>query len=188
MSENTSNPRNRRNPILHPVKRQIPPSAVARKFGLPEHWQLNYVQAELAARRQPLQDPKSLLAAIAAADDPDKPWHAQSLISALNLPAATHRILLYRLQDTETDDLTLKELMDVVLIGEGATTVHMQTSALLAMDGVGIKGFLAAAIALTTLDMGSRCNALWHRRIVRLKGPWACIPASRPNPPSAFPA
>jgi hypothetical protein len=96
---------------------------------------------------------------------------------------------LHRLQDTETDDLTLKELMDVVLIGEGAATVNMQTSALLAMNGIGTKGFIAAAIALTTLDMGPRCNALWRRRIANLKGPWACIPAALPrHPPHSAPS
>jgi len=174
MNERIPNSLRRPNPLQYPEKKQVPPTLTGIKFGLSRHWIQNYADAELAASRQQLRDPAALLAALREADDPDRPWPAQSLIAALDLPVRPHRVLMARLQDTVTEDLSLKELMDVVLLGEGEI-VNFHRSALMSMDGLGVKAFIDVARALTGLDMGPRCNAMWYKRIAKLRDPWACV-------------
>lgn len=179
MSDSASRPaRKGRTEYLTPPL--VRPSKAGRKFGLGEHWQQAYVQAQMAIRHGPLDGRQVLLGAVRAADDPDHAWPALGLLRALGLPNRTLFALQRRLGETYTNDLTLRELMDAVMLEGGATTINGQTSGLLAISGVGKQGIVALATALTKLDLGRQCNALWFQRVANLKGPWASIPAARP--------
>jgi hypothetical protein len=182
MSDSAPRRERGKNPILHPTPAQVAPSAAGRKFALSSSWHQDYVQAQLAARRRPLDDPQALLAAVRAADDPDRPWPALGLLNALGLPPRPLHVLQHRLEHTETTEITLRELMDAVMLGEGATTVSRRTSGILVLPGMGVQAFTDTAKTLTTLDLGPRCNALWYERVASLKGRWASIPAARPRP------
>ena len=133
-------------------------------------------RAEQVPARESETDSAHLREAIRNADDPLKPWPPANLLEALGLLPATRRALLTRLGQTKPQHLTLLEFMDLVLSDTGESTVNIQNSRLLGLPGVGEKGYWSAARALTGLDMGPRCNALWRKRIANLQGQWQITP------------
>jgi transposase-like protein len=148
---------------------------VARRFGLSAS---QVRRIELRYENPPPSPHASALLrkAIRAADDPHKPWPATDLVHALRLLPATRRVLLAYLDRTATERLTLLALMDLVLLDRGERTVNLQNSPLFRMTGVDEKGCSSAAKALTALDMGSKANALWRKRIASLQGRWRIVP------------
>jgi transposase-like protein len=144
---------------------------VARRFGLSAH-QVRRIELRHQTPPPPAHTTNLLREAIRAADDPQKPWPAVDLVHTLAILPATRRVLLAYLDRTGTRQLTLLALMDLVLMDKGERTVNMQNSALLAMPGIATKGYRSAAKALTALDMGSKGNAIWRKRIASHQGKW----------------
>lgn len=167
----------RSEPLAEPLVR---PTEAGRKFGLGGACHQAYVDAEMGVRRGPLEGRQVLLAAVRAADDPDHPWPALGLLAVFDLPNRTFLALKRQLLQTQTAELTLRELMDATMLDRGATTINLQTSGLLVVRGVSKLGVVALATALTKLDLGEKCNALWFRRVAKLKGRCASIPAASP--------
>ena len=149
----------------------VPGRDIARRFGLSED---QVRRIELRSKTlPPTPDNISLLRdSIRAADDPLKLWPAVDLVHALDLLPATQRALLTYLDRTETNELSLFDLMDLVLLDKGQRVVNTQNSPLFVMPGIGKKGYLSAAKALTALNMGTKANALWSKRIASLQGQW----------------
>ena len=79
---------------------------------------------------------------------------------------------------------SLRELMDMCLDAP-AEGLDFMMSPLLRVHGVGKKGFWSVVNGLTTMDLGSRCNNEWERRLVKVKQKYAvtgATPYSSPEP------
>jgi len=169
--------------ILQMRKNGIPQGEVARRFKLsPSRIYLIEKQdaaiSALAERRIRLREE------IRAADDPERMWPVKDLLDAIGLGVVTRQRLMDHFVATGKRQSSLRELMDMCLDApvEG---LDFMMSPLLRVHGVGKKGFWSVVNGLTTMDLGSRCNNEWERRLVKVKQKYAvtgATPYSSPEP------
>jgi len=69
------------------------------------------------------------------------------------------------------DQISLREFMDMC-VDAPVEGLDFMMSPLLRVYGVGKIGFWNVVNSLTNLDMGSRCNQEWQKRLVKVKEKW----------------
>ncbi len=105
---------------------------------------------------------------IRLADDPEKPWPVNDLVDAIQLTGATKNRLLDHFVRTGKQQISLRELMDMCLNGP-PDRYGWRTPALLRIYGIGKYGFGCVVKGLTGMDLGSRCNEEWQKRLLEVK-------------------
>ncbi|MCX6922564.1 MAG: hypothetical protein NT154_05015 [Verrucomicrobia bacterium] len=92
----------------------------------------------------------------------------KDLLDAIGLSVATRKSLIYHFRAVDKREISLRELMDMCLDApvEG---LDFMMSPLLRVRGVGKKGFWSVANGLTGMDMGSRCNEEWRKKLLIVK-------------------
>ena len=136
----------------------------AREFGLTRERIAQLEKREQADKS--MADCRSKLRdEIRAADDPGKLWFVNDLADAIGLVGGTKNKLLDRFVKAGKDQISLREFMDMCL----DNPVDFILPPLLRVRGLGNRGFWSVANGLTDIDMGSRCNDEWQKRLVKVK-------------------
>jgi len=128
-----------------------------------------------AERRAQLQ------AEIRLANDLDKAWPVVNLVDALHLLTVARVRLLAHFEQQHKTEMSLRELMELVISEHGDAAEVSARTPLLRIRGVGKYGFYSVAAELSETDLGQRCNAEWQRRLAVLRREWR-IPSWPPNP------
>ena len=68
--------------------------------------------------------------------------------------------------------ISLREFMDMCLVGPDLTTEQCAMPALMWVRGIGPIGFWSVVKGLTEADLGDRCNAEWRERLAMLRRAW----------------
>ena len=105
---------------------------------------------------------------IRAADDMEKLWPMNDLLDAIGLIVVTRKRLRDHFVEARKQQMSLRELMDMSL-DASVEGLDIMMSALLRVRGVGKKGFWCVVNGLTGMDLGSRCNDEWQKRLVKAK-------------------
>jgi hypothetical protein len=137
---------------------------VAREFGLSRERVAQLEKKEQADKSMAGWRLK-LREEIGAADDPGKLWFVNDLADAIGLVGGTKNKLLDRFVKTGKDQISLLEFMDMCL----DNPVDFMMPPLLRVRSLGNRGFWSVANGLTDIDMGSRCNHEWQKRLVKVK-------------------
>jgi hypothetical protein len=140
---------------------------VARRFDLSPS-RIHLIEKRDASDRATAGRRAKLREAIHSADDPDKLWAVKDLLDAIGLPVMTKKSLVYHFRGVGKQQVSLREFMDMCLDApvEG---LDFMMSPLLRVYGVGKKGFWSVINGLTGMDLGSRCNQEWQKRLVKVK-------------------
>lgn len=104
-----------------------------------------------------------------AADDLDKTWPVVDLVDALHLLTVARARLLAHFEQQHKTELSLRELMELVISEHGDAVEAFARTPLLRIRGIGKYGFYSVAAELTETDLGPRCNAEWQRRLAVLR-------------------
>jgi hypothetical protein len=170
--------RNRK--ILQMRKEGVARVELAKQFNLSRYW-IGLIERGDQANKLMAERRSKLRAKIRAVDDPEKLWPVKDLLDAIGPIPGTNRSCLKYFKQRGTNQLSLRELMDFVLLETAETVVHYQNSRLLGIKGVSKTGFFSMANGLSNVDLGSRCNEAWQKRISNLNQNWR-IGGPRPNP------
>lgn len=122
--------------------------------------------AELAKKNSKLREE------IRIADDLNRRWPVGDLIDALGLIRVTRKRLLDHFEKVDQALICLRELMDLIFPEMADATGSFVMPPLLGVSGIGKKGFWSVVNGLTQMDLGSRCNEEWRKRLVKVKRNW----------------
>ena len=106
----------------------------------------------------------------------------KDLLDAVGLGVVTKKSVIYHFRAFGKQEISLRELMDMCLDAP-AEGLDFMMSPLYRVRGVGKKGFWSVVNGLTGMDLGSRCNEEWQKRLARVKqehGVTGAIPYSSP--------
>jgi len=153
--------------ILVMLAKGISQIEVARSFELSPS-RIWLIERRDRADRSMAQRRARLREEIRAADDLQKMWPVEDLVDALDLIIVTRIRLLQHFVKTGKAQISLSELMEMCLDApvEGS---DFKWPPLYRARGVGKKGFWSVVNGLTGMDLGSRCNEEWQRRLVKVK-------------------
>ena len=140
---------------------------VARKFKLSPS-RIWLIERRDAADKAMAERRAKLREQIGAEDDPERMWPVNDLADGLGLTVVTKKRLLDHLEQTGKRKICLRELM-AMCSDSPAEGGEYASPPLLKVCGIGVKGFWSVVNGLTNLDMGSRCNEEWRRRLVMVK-------------------
>ena len=117
-----------------------------------------------------------LLASIRQADDLNRNWPVDDLVEALALLPMTRSFLKKHFEEQHITELSLKDLMEMAISNAFDTSDPSRPwMPLLAVHGVGKKGFWSVVNRLTNLDLGGQFNEEWKRRLVILRREWKIV-------------
>ena len=156
--------------ILEMRKDGLTQLEVARRFNLSPS-RIYLVEKQVAAERLLAGRRTRLREEIRAADDLERMWPVEDLVDAVGLIVVTRKRLIDHFVQTGKNQMSLRDLMDMCLDApvEG---LDFMMSPLLRVYGVGKKGFWSVVNGLTAMDLGSRCNEEWRKRLVKVKQKW----------------
>jgi len=126
---------------------------------------LNKFETERVAKERSAQ----LLQDIRWEDDLDRKWKIEELMGALLLPIRARTALGYGSEWKKVTELSLRELMDLVISDEPHPKPGFLLTPLVDFRNVRLKTFWETVRRLTELDLGDRCNQEWRRRLERLR-------------------
>ena len=154
---------------------------VAQKYGLtPER--IRMIEREAAAEKSLAERRARLREEIRKADDLDKPWAVADLLDALWLvPVARIRLLEHFAEKIRQTQISLRELMDLVISDANDSELTFASTPMLGIRGIGRFGYHSVIAELTEMDLGPGCNEEWRGRLIKLKRHWN-IPSLPPNP------
>jgi len=140
---------------------------VARKFKLSPS-RIWLIERRDAADKATAERRAKLREQIRAQDDPETMWSVNDLADGIGLIVVTKKRLLDHLAQTGKREICLRELM-AMCSDSPAEGGEYASPPLLKVCGIGVKGFWSVVNGLTNMDMGSRCNEEWRRRLVMVK-------------------
>lgn len=129
------------------------------------HPVLKKFDAERVAKERSAQ----LLQEIRWEDDLDRTWKVEQLMAALLLPVRARISLGYSWERTMVTELSLRELMDLVISNEAHPKPGFLLTPLVDFRNVRLKTFWETVRQLTELDLGDHCNQEWRRRFEKLR-------------------
>jgi len=149
---------------------------VARQFKLSPS-RIHLIEKRDAADRSMGERRARLRGEIRAADDPEKLWPVNDLLDAVGLVVVTKKRLVDHFMEVRKQEIGLREFMDMCLVApvEG---LNFMMSPLLRVRGVGKIGFWSVVNGLTGMELGSRCNEEWQKRLVQVKRQWGIAGAT----------
>jgi hypothetical protein len=162
--------------ILQMRKEGVRRKEVARRFKL-SPTRIYLVEKRDAVDRATAKRRVQLREAIRSADDPDELWPVKDLLDAIGLSRVTKKSLMCHFRGVGRAKIPLRGLMDMCLDAPVEGCDFMMPS-LLRIRGVGKKGFWSVANGLTSMDLGSRCNGDWQKRLATMKQQWGVIGAT----------
>ena len=153
--------------ILQMRKNGIPQGEVARRFKLSPS-RIYLIEKQDAAIRAFAERRIRLREEIRAADDPERMWPVKDLLDAIGLGIVTRQRLMDHFVTTGKRQISLRELMDMCLDApmEGR---DWMSPPLYRVRGFAKIGFWSVVNGLTGMDLGSRCNEEWQKRLARVK-------------------
>ncbi len=156
--------RNRR--VLELRKAGASQKEVATKYGVSPS-RVYLIEKHDAAPRAKEERRTRMHKQLQEADDMGKLWPVGDLLDALGLIVVTRKRLVDHFLEKKQDQISLREFMDMCLDApvEG---MDFTMTPLLRVYGLGKKGFWSVVKGLTDLDMGTRCNQEWQRRLVKV--------------------
>ena len=152
--------------ILEMRNQGVSQTEVARRFKLSPS-RIHLIERRDAADRMMGERRAKLREEIRAADDPERLWPVADLIDAVGMIVVTKKRLLDHFAEVGKQQINLLELM-VMCLDAPVAGLDFMMSPLLRVYGVGKKGFWSVVKGLTDLDMGSRCNEEWQKRLVKV--------------------
>jgi hypothetical protein len=153
--------------ILQMRKEGVARREVARQFGITSD-RISQIEERDQADKSMDERRGELRGDIRASDDVEKLWPVNDLADAIGLFGATKNRLLDHFAKTGRGRISFRELMDMCLKGplEG---FDFMVAPLLRVRGIGRKGFWLIVNGLTTMDLGSRGNEEWQKRLIKVK-------------------
>jgi hypothetical protein len=139
---------------------------VARKFHL-SPTRVYLIEKQDAATRATEERRSRMLKQLQATDDMDKLWPVGDLLDTLGLIVVTRKRLVDHFAEKMQDQISLREFMDMC-VDAPVEGLDFMMSPLLRVYGLGKKGFWSVVKGLTDLDMGTRCNQEWQKRLVKV--------------------
>lgn len=159
--------RERNQQILQMRQDGVSQREVARRFKLSPA-RIWLIERRAAADKATAERRAELRAQICAQDDPETMWPVKDLADGIALIVVTKKRLLDHLAQTGKREICLRELM-AMCSDSPAEGGEYTSPPLLKVRGIGRKGFWSVVNGLTNLDMGSRCNEEWRKRLVKVK-------------------
>jgi hypothetical protein len=144
-------------------------SEIAAMYGLtPER--VRMIVREVQAKKALAEKQTMLRVAIRRADDLDRLWDVGDLMDVLEVLPATKRSIVAHYAQLGRSQITLRELMDLVLLDAAKDkALHFQNARLLGVHGVGKKGYWSVVDGLTRLNLGTACNEAWEAKLTKIR-------------------
>ena len=139
---------------------------VARRFDLSPS-RVYLIEKQDAATRAMEGRRARIIKQLQDANDMDKLWSVEDLLDALGLIVVTRKRLVDHFAEKMQDQISLREFMDMC-VDAPVEGLDFMMSPLLRVYGLGKKGFWSVVKGLTDLDMGTRCNQEWQKRLVKV--------------------
>lgn len=168
--------------ILRLLAEGMPVRVLADRFGLPE---CRVQQLRQDAKQQKrVQD---LQAQMRDADDIDRPWPVETVVAALNVDTRSHNCLERCLREDGRTEVTLKNVLDLLLPGDGGEAPVTDYGSGRRGRGIGIYiyGYLLRGIYCA--DLGRAFRREWKRKCLAhaqrnwgRDGLWWCVLMSMP--------
>jgi hypothetical protein len=152
--------------ILQMRREGMSQTEVARRFNLSPS-RVYLIEKQDAATRATEERRSRMLKQLQATDDMDKLWSVGDLLDTLGLIVVTRKRLVDHFAEKMQNQISLREFMDMC-VDAPVEGLNFMMSPLLRVYGLGKKGFWSVVKGLTDLDMGTRCNQEWQKRLVKV--------------------